>query len=131
MSKIPPPDAVPGNPEESEVQTEEISPEIKAMFKTLEQKVAVNVQLEQDLIQRFGVQPNSAIILSMRLDLLLKGILSDEERYRFEIDSADQVHKILLQIREQVQAQQNQRQLILPEPTVGPIRGGFIPGNLR
>jgi hypothetical protein len=124
--EIPAPDSVPGNPEESE-----ISPEIKAMFKTLEQKVAVNVQLEQDLIQKYGVQPNSAIILSMRLDLLLKGILSDEERYRFEIDSADQVHKILLQIREQVQAQQQQRKLILPEPTVGPIRGGFIPGGVR
>lgn len=111
---------------EEETVEVEVSPEIKALFKTLEQKVSLNVQLEQDLIKTYGVQPNSAIILSMRLDLLLKGILSDEERYKFEIDSADQVHNILIQIREQVMAQRTQQQLILPQPTIGPIKGGFI-----
>lgn len=93
----------------------------------LEKLVARNVAIEEDLIKR-QVRPNPYIILSMRLDLVLEQLFPmTEERLAFEIESARRVHDILMHIQQQVLEEQSKPKLLLPEPNIGPVKGGFIP----
>lgn len=109
---------------------EEIQPE-HPLFKELQRKVKLNVQLEQDLIHNYGVQPNGNIILSMRLDLLMAKLMTEEQRYEYEIESAEKVHQMLVTIAEEVKSKKEEtdirNRLLLPDPRVlGPVKGGFI-----
>lgn len=78
----------------------------------LESAVRNNIDIENGLIQK-GVKPNPYIISALRMDLLLEMILTDEQRFDYEIESARRVHGILMQIHQDLI--QSYDKLVTPE----------------
>ena len=101
------------------MEEDEIPEEVEDSKKRLEKLHRRNVELENDLRTR-GVGVNPAVLFQMRLDLLMNMILSEEDRYEYEIQSAQHVHDILMHIQQETMSQK----LVTP-PTAGQL---IVPG---
>lgn len=100
-------------------EEEPVEETTQAKAKRLEKLVAENVKIETDLIrQNVGVQP--WVLVNMRIDMLLNAILDDDERYDFEIESAKNVHAILMAIQQQTAAKRGGLSLPKSAPLILP-----------
>ena len=94
----------------------------QAKHKQLQKLHDDNVKIEEDLAKRqIGVNP--WVILNMRLEMLLNAIFEDSDRYDFEIESAEKVHDILMEIQRQTVGK-GPGGLALPKPSPLLLPGG-------
>lgn len=89
-------------------EEEPIAGDVEAKRRTLEKLFENNKAIEQDLLSRgFGIQP--WVLVNMRIDMLLNAIMDETDRYDFEIQSAKNVHAILMRIQQDTAKQQGKQ----------------------